>query len=86
MALINQANNNRIELEDFEQQEAWKYRKGNAVELKSRPGQIYIIEEYDPMMVPPIWLVDEPKPYYPEELNLRSHPFYLLSSQTAIAA
>jgi hypothetical protein len=55
---------------DFEQQEAIKYRPGQRVELKQRPGVVDIIVEYDPMMVPPIALANDPKPRYPEELLL----------------
>lgn len=55
---------------DFERQEALQYRPGERVELKQRPGVVYMIAEYDPMMVPPIWLVNDPQPRYPEELNL----------------
>lgn len=59
---------------DFEQQEAVQYRPGQRVELKQRPGAIDTIAEYDPMMVPPIWLVNDPQPRYPEELNLLAKP------------
>jgi hypothetical protein len=55
---------------DFDQQEALKYRPGTRVELKSCPGAVDIVAAYDPMMVPPIWLVNDPKPRYPEELTL----------------
>lgn len=59
---------------DFDQQEALKYRPGQRVELKQRPGVVDIIAEYDPMMVPPISLVNDPKPRYPEELILLVKP------------
>ena len=59
---------------EFEQQEALLYHPGQRVELKQRPGVIDTIAEYDPMMVPPIWLVNDPQPRYPEELNLLSKP------------
>ena len=55
---------------DWEQQEASEYRAGQRVELKHRPGIVHIIAEYDPMMVPPIWLANDPQPRYPEELNV----------------
>jgi hypothetical protein len=55
---------------DFDQEEVLKYRPGQRVELKQHPGVVDIIAEYDPMMVPPIWLVKDPKPRYPEELTL----------------
>ena len=71
-----------MNFQDFEREEALRYRKGMVVELKEKPDSIYIIEEYDPMMVPPIWLVDDCKPRYPEELNLKSHPLSVLPSET----
>ena len=55
---------------DLERLEAYQYRPGQRVELKQRPGVVYTIAEYDPMMVPPIQLVNDPQPRYPEELNL----------------
>jgi hypothetical protein len=55
---------------DIDRQEAHQYRAGQRVELKQRPGVVDIIAEYDSMMVPPIWLVNDPQPRYPEELNL----------------
>lgn len=57
---------------DFEAQEALLYRPGQRVELKARPGFVDAIVEYDPMMVPPIWLANDPQPRYPEELILIS--------------
>lgn len=59
---------------DFDQQEALRYRPGTRVELKQRPGVVDVIAEYDPMMVPPIWLANDPKPRYPEELELLDKP------------
>lgn len=59
---------------DFEQQEAVQYRPGQRVELITNPGVVDIIAEYDPMMVPPIWLKNDPKPRYPHELNLLPMP------------
>jgi hypothetical protein len=61
-------------IEDEEQQEALKYRPGQRVELISHPGVVDVIAEYDPMMVPPIWLANDPKPRYPHELNLLTMP------------
>ncbi|MFB2978452.1 hypothetical protein [Microseira sp. BLCC-F43] len=55
---------------DWERQEAYQYRPGQRVELKQRPGVVDTIAEYDPMMVPPIQLVNDPQPRYPEELNV----------------
>jgi hypothetical protein len=60
--------------DDFEQEEALKYRPGQRVELKAKPGVVDVIAEYDPMMVPPIWLANDPKPRYPHELNLVAKP------------
>jgi len=61
-------------MEDEQQQEAQKYRPGQRVELTSRPGVVDVIAEYDPMMVPPIWLANDPRPRYPHELNLLPMP------------
>lgn len=55
---------------DLENQEALQYAQGTPVKLKKKPDQLYIVAEYDPMMVPPIWLVNDPKPHYPHELEL----------------
>lgn len=55
---------------ELDRQEASQYRAGQRVELKQRPGVFDIIAEYDPMMVPPIQLVNDPQPRYPEELNV----------------
>lgn len=60
--------------DDFDQQEALRYSAGQRVELKASPGVVDVIAEYDPMMVPPIWLANDPKPRYPHELNLLSRP------------
>lgn len=59
---------------DFDQEEALQYQPGQRVELKTRPGVVDVIAEYDPMMVPPIWLANDPKPRYPHELNLLPRP------------
>lgn len=53
-------------------EEAFMYRPGQKVELKSQPGTFDIVASYDPMMVPPIWLVNDPRPRYAHEL--RPHP------------
>ena len=70
----------------IERKEARQYAKGQPVELKQQPGQIYIIAEYDPMMVPPIWLKDDPMPHYPEELKLMSNLFCFWPLKQANAA
>lgn len=64
--------------DDFDQEEALKYRPGQRVELKANPGVVDVILEYDPMMVPPIWLANDPKPHYTHELNLQ--PMSVLGS------
>jgi hypothetical protein len=58
---------------DLEWEEAWDYQPGFTVELKSEPGALHTIESYDPMMVPPVWLADDPMPRYPHELKVISH-------------
>jgi hypothetical protein len=60
--------------DDFDQEEALKYHPGQRVELKANPGVVDVIAEYDPMMVPPIWLANDPKPRYAHELNLLPMP------------
>lgn len=59
---------------DFDQQEALKYRPGQKVELKHQPGMVDVIASYDPMQVPPISLVSDPMPHYPEELHILPTP------------
>jgi hypothetical protein len=48
------------------------YRPGQKVELKQRPGKIDTVIGYDPLMVPPVILADDPQPRYPEELTIVS--------------
>jgi hypothetical protein len=57
-----------------EAQEMSVYRPGQRVEIKHRPGIIDTVIAYDPSMVPPIVLANDPQPRYPEELNLVSQP------------
>lgn len=52
--------------------EAWDYQPGFTVEIKSQPGTLHTVESYDPMMVPPVWLADDPMPRYPHELRVIS--------------
>ncbi len=59
---------------DYDWQEALRFRPGQKVELKRRPGVFDTIAHYDPMMVPPISLVNDPIPRYPEELRLVYRP------------
>jgi len=57
---------------DWDRQEEIEYCAGQRVELKQRPGVVDIIAAYDRMMVPPIWLTNDPQPRYPEELSILS--------------
>jgi hypothetical protein len=57
-----------------EAEEIFIYRAGQKVELKRSPGKIDVILAYDPMMVPPIVLANDPQPRYPEELDLVVQP------------
>lgn len=66
--------NSELRDNDFERQEALQFRPGQRVQLKANPGVVDTIAEYDPMMVPPIWLANDPKPRYPHELNLVTSP------------
>jgi hypothetical protein len=72
-----------------EAQEMAIYRPGQKVELKHRAGMIDTVIAYDPMMVPPIILANDPQPRYPEELNLVAQPAIIFDwlrpwSKTAI--
>jgi hypothetical protein len=53
-------------------EEVFEYLPGLAVELKSCPGVVDTIASYDLMMVPPIWLTNDPCPRYPHELKIVS--------------
>lgn len=48
------------------------YRAGQKVELKHHPGVIDTVIGYDPYMVPPVLLANDPQPRYPEELTVVS--------------
>ncbi|MCU0525808.1 MAG: hypothetical protein MUF72_13380 [Elainella sp. Prado103] len=48
--------------------EMFEYLPGTIVELKARPGSRDRIASYEAMIVPPIWLVNDPCPRYPHEL------------------
>ncbi|MBW4652185.1 MAG: hypothetical protein KME20_03900 [Kaiparowitsia implicata GSE-PSE-MK54-09C] len=52
--------------------EMFEYLPGTWVELKHQPGVLYQIDCYEATMVPPIWLVGNPQPRYPSELQLVS--------------
>ncbi|BAQ65180.1 hypothetical protein [Geminocystis sp. NIES-3709] len=70
----------------WEEEEARIYQPGTPVILKRNERQIYFVEEYDPMIVPPVWLENYPKPCYPEELRVLSNLFCLLPTQIKQAA
>jgi len=55
-------------------QEAFKYRPGQKVYVKYGSHAVDSIVSYDPMMVPPIVLANDPMPRYPEELELVTKP------------
>ena len=46
--------------ENLDWEEAFEYRAGLTVELKSQPGVLHTIAYYEVMMVPPIWLENDP--------------------------
>jgi hypothetical protein len=50
------------------------YRSGQKVEFKHRPGKFDTVIGYDPFMVPPVILAEDPQPRYPEELTVISQP------------
>ncbi|MBE9126014.1 MULTISPECIES: hypothetical protein [unclassified Coleofasciculus] len=52
--------------------EMFEYLPGTTVELKNQPGVLHQIDCYEPMMVPPIWLANDPRPRYPHELQIVS--------------
>lgn len=52
--------------------EMFEYLAGTIVELTNEPGVLYQIDYYEAMMVPPIWLVNNPRPRYPHELRIVS--------------
>ncbi|MBD2091410.1 hypothetical protein H6F67_16325 [Microcoleus sp. FACHB-1515] len=52
--------------------EMFEYLPGTTVELKAIPGVLHQIDYYEAMLVPPIWLVGDPRPRYPHELRIVS--------------
>lgn len=64
---------------DVDLDEALVYQPGQKVELKSKPGTFDTIAAYDPMMVPSVWLENDPRPRYPHELNLVASPWFSVS-------
>lgn len=67
-------------------EEAFKYRPGQKVELKAQPGTFDTICSYDAMMVPPVSLVNDPKPRYAHELRVVSHPVKEMGARVATAS
>lgn len=57
---------------DIDWDEAFEYVPGTMVELKNKPGIVDTVVYYEPMMVPPIWLMNDQQPHYPHELNVVS--------------
>lgn len=52
--------------------ELFEYLPGTLVEQVDQPGKLDEIEGYETTLVPPIWLVDDPRPRYPHELRIVS--------------
>lgn len=52
--------------------EVFEYLPRVIVELKSQPDVLYEIDWYEATMVPPIWLVGDPRPRHPHELRIVS--------------
>ncbi len=73
-----QSNSDRVT-----RQEASQYRPGQRVILKQHPDVVDIVAEYDPQMVPPIWLVNDPKPRYPHELARLTMPAFGIRQLTS---
>jgi hypothetical protein len=55
---------------DIDWQEIFEFQPGFIVELKSQPGVFDTVAAYEPMMVPPVWLKNDPCPRYPHELRV----------------
>lgn len=52
--------------------EMFEYLPGTVVELNNDPGVLHQIDYYEATMVPPIWLVNDPRPRYSHELRIVS--------------
>lgn len=52
--------------------ELFEYLPGTLVEQVDEPGILYEIDCYEATLVPPIWLVNDPRPRYPHELRIVS--------------
>jgi len=57
---------------DIDWDEVFEYLPKTIVELKAKPNVLYEIDWYEATMVPPIWLVGDPRPRYPHELRIVS--------------
>ena len=57
---------------DIDWDEVFEYLPRTIVELKANPGVLHEIDWYEAMMVPPVWLVGDPRPHYPHELRIVS--------------
>lgn len=75
--------NNPSNSDRVARQEAFQYRPGQRVMLNQHPDVVDTIAEYDPQMVPPIWLVNDPKPRYPHELTRLMMPTFGIRSLTS---
>ncbi|ELR99846.1 hypothetical protein [Gloeocapsa sp. PCC 73106] len=60
--------------------EMFEYLPGMTVELKSEPGVLHKIDYYETMMVPPVWLINDPQPRYTHELRIVSRQGSLVCS------
>lgn len=66
--------------------ELFDYLPGTLVEQVDQPGTVYEIEGYEATMVPPIWLVNDPRPRYPHELRIVSRqPARVCALESAVA-
>jgi hypothetical protein len=52
--------------------ESFEHQPGFVIEFQSCPRVFDTIQEYDPLMVPPIWLVNDPRSRYPHGLQIIS--------------
>jgi len=61
-----------LDVDCIDWEELLEYQPGFIVELKSRHGIFDAIASYDPAIVPPICLVNDPIPRYSHELKVIS--------------
>lgn len=71
-----------MDWKDYEQNEIETFQPGTPVQLKREGGKIYYVQEFETMMVPPVWLEDYPLPCYPHELRVLSNLFCPLPQKT----